>query len=146
VTCIDFDTDALAIDAEEARKRGCADRTTFLRADLLPIARQETRISVGQQHAIYGLGVCDYLTNEGIDLLLQWAHDHLVEGGWLLLTNRAAASPDRAFAEHILDWPGLHRTVDEIRQLVVKSPFGSEELSVEVEETGVNIVARTRRK
>jgi extracellular factor (EF) 3-hydroxypalmitic acid methyl ester biosynthesis protein len=145
VTCLDSDADALATDAERARLHGCSDRITFLQADLLPLIGGQTRISLGLQQAIYGLGVCDYLKDEQIAVMLKWAYDHLAAGGWLLLTNRDAASPDRAFAEHVLDWPVVHRTTEDLSALVAGSPFGSAALTIGREEAEVNLIARCRK-
>jgi hypothetical protein len=144
-TCIDGDADALAADAGRARELGCADRITFLRADLSAVVAGQSSVALGPQHAIYGLGVCDYLTDEQVGALLDWIHDLLVPGGWTVLTNRDAVSPDRAFTEHILDWPVLHRTAEEFRGLLARSRFGGGAPELTREEAGVNLLARCRK-
>jgi extracellular factor (EF) 3-hydroxypalmitic acid methyl ester biosynthesis protein len=146
VTCIDNDADTLLIDAARASDLHCADRITFMQADLNDVERIQGSISLGPQHAIYGLGVCDYMSDAQIRSLVEWAHGWLVPGGWLLLTNRDAASPDRAFTEHILDWPVIHRTPEEFTRLLAGSRFEAASLEVETDDDGVNLFARCRRR
>ena len=99
LTCIDADADDLTAAADSAGQQNCADHITFLEADLLDMIDGVGPISLGPQHVIYGLGVCDYLTDDQVKTLLDWAHGLLVAGGWVIVTNREAASPDRAFVE-----------------------------------------------
>ena len=146
LTCIDADADDLTAAADSAAQLGCADHITFLEADLLDMIDGVGPISLGPQHVIYGLGVCDYLTDEHVKALLDWAYDLLSAGGWLIVTNREAANPDRAFIEHILDWPAVHRTQDEITSLFSQSKFRGLPVEIIAEETGVNLIARCCKK
>src|SRR5208283_4063647 len=102
-------------------------------------------VSLGPQHVIYGLGICDYLDGEQVRKLLDWVYPLFLQGGWLLLTNRDAASPDRAFAEHILDWPAIHRTSDEFAGLLAHSPFAGMPTEITKDDTGVTLLARCRK-
>jgi CRP-like cAMP-binding protein len=145
VTCLDGDPETLLANKALAEDRGCADRITFLQADLTAILHGQASVALGPQHMIYGLGVCDYLEDDEVRTLLDWAHDRLAPGGRLVLTNRDAASPDRAFAEHILDWPVIHRTPEEFAALFAGSRFGAAPPEVSREEAGVNLFARCRR-
>jgi CRP-like cAMP-binding protein len=143
VTCIDNDPDALLYNTERAKDLDADDRITFLKADLLAVVEGRAGGSLGVQRAIYGLGVCDYLKDDQIVVLLNWAHDQLERGGGLLLSNRDAARSDRAFAEHILDWPIAYRTQEQLRELAARSRFGAAE--VRAEESGVILLARCRK-
>ena len=144
VTCIDADADALAADAAQAQERGCYGRVTFLHADLSNLVAGRGPVSLGPQNVIYGLGVCDYLNDEDVAHLLDWVHGLLVVGGRVLLTNRDAASPDRAFTEHVLDWPVVHRTANKVRRLFAESKFAGPP-QMETEEAGVNLFAHCRK-
>jgi extracellular factor (EF) 3-hydroxypalmitic acid methyl ester biosynthesis protein len=124
-TCIDNDPDALLYNAERARDLDCSEQITFLQVDLLAVVQGRAGGSLGLQHAIYGLGVCDYLTDDQVLALLNWAHEQLEAGGWLLLTSRDAGGRDRVFAEHILDWPIIWRTPEQLRALAAQSRLPS---------------------
>jgi CRP-like cAMP-binding protein len=144
VTCLDGDADTLLLNANQARELGCADRITFLQADLPTIIRGKGSVSLGPQLLIYGLGVCDYLNDEQVQQLLNWIYDLLVPGGWVVLTNRDAANPDRAFTEHILDWPTIHRKPEEFGELFARSRCGRLP-EIKREEAGVNLFALFRK-
>ena len=145
VTCLDADADDLLVAAESARQHGCADRITFLQADLLDVVEELGAISLGPQHAIYGLGVCDYLNDDQVKALLNWMHDLLPAGGSAMLTNRDMSNPDRAFVEHILDWPVIHRTPEAFAELFAQSKFRGAPVEMGHEETGVNLFAHCRK-
>jgi len=144
-TCIDADAGALAIDAARARERRRADRVTFLHADLPDLVAGRGPVSLGPQHVVYALGICDYLNDSEVVHLLNWVHGLLAPGGRVLMTNRDAASPDRAFAEHILDWPVVHRTPDEFGRLFAESGFAGLPVEMGREEAGVNLFAYCRK-
>jgi hypothetical protein len=76
---------------------------------------------------------------------LNWAHGLLYPGGWLVLTNRDAASPDRAFTEQILDWPVVHRTAEEFANLFAASRF-ADRPQIQREDADVNLIACCRKQ
>ena len=99
-----------------------------------------------QQHVIYGLGVCDRL-DDNIGLLLKWAHDKLVPGGWLMLTSLSHEGENtyRAFVEYILDWPVSHRTCDHFKDLISRAAFDWATSDIRVDDSKVNIIVRCRK-
>jgi extracellular factor (EF) 3-hydroxypalmitic acid methyl ester biosynthesis protein len=148
VTCLDGDPDVLAANAEAAGRIAGGNRITFLQADLAGLIQGAATLSLGPQHVLYGLGVCDYLTDEQLrggegrgPGLLRWARDHLRPGGWLVLSNRSTASRDRAFAEHILDWPIIHRTPEDFAALFTEAGFPAAP-QIENDEAGGLFLAR----
>ena len=144
VTCVDPDADELMISGKRAQELGRNDSVTFMRANLLEVVRGQATLALGPQQVIYGLGVCDYLGEADVRLLLDWAHERLVPGGVLILTNKDAANPDRAFTEHILDWPVRYRTREEVGKLFAESHFGRVP-EISMEDAGVAIFARCRK-
>jgi hypothetical protein len=144
VTCVDADPRSLAANSDRARELGCADRITFMQADLLTVVGGKAAVRFEPQQTIYGLGVCDYLNDGQVVALLDWVHGVLTTGGWVILTNRDAASPEHAFVEHILDWPVSPRTQEEFGGLFLRSAFKSRPEFVR-EDAGVNLFARCRR-
>jgi len=87
---------------------------------------------------IYALGLCDYLSDRpGSESCSTGFTIHLSPGDWVVLTNRDAASPDRAFTEHILDWPVMHRTQEQFAGLFARSRFADLSLEISREDAGV---------
>jgi extracellular factor (EF) 3-hydroxypalmitic acid methyl ester biosynthesis protein len=123
VTCIGNDASTLLASAAHARQQGCADRITFLQADLGRLLHGQEHVALGGQQIIYGLGVCEHLGDADIRALLQWAHGLLSPGGFLLLSNFDLPSSDRAFLEHILDWSVTFRSRAAFRSLLADTPF-----------------------
>jgi hypothetical protein len=144
-TCIDGDADALRAASEAARDLGCADRITFLQADVVDLATGLGPVNLGPQQLIYALGLCDYLTDEQVRQLLDWVQDHLAEGGSVALTNLDAANPDLLFMEHILEWRVYARTEARLRELFAGSRFGGRPLAVQRDEGGAGLLARCRK-
>jgi extracellular factor (EF) 3-hydroxypalmitic acid methyl ester biosynthesis protein len=142
VTCLDADADALSVNGQRARELHQDNRITFLQTDLASVLGGAGSVALGPQQVIYGLGVCDYLSDDQVTALLDWAHGLLSPGGCVVLTNRDASSPDRAFVEHILDWPVRHRTEVELGQLFARSRFQGRPPQFVREEAGVNLFAR----
>jgi extracellular factor (EF) 3-hydroxypalmitic acid methyl ester biosynthesis protein len=140
-TCIDSDPEALRIASEAARERGCADRITFLRADVMDLARGQGRVSLGPQQIIYGLRLCDYLIDEQVPVLLDWVFDHLPDGGTLALTGLDLAPSDRAFLEHTLEWHVHSRSEERLRDLAAKSRFRDHPPMVRRDGAGLFLVA-----
>jgi extracellular factor (EF) 3-hydroxypalmitic acid methyl ester biosynthesis protein len=140
-TCIDSDVDALRSTSEAAKDLGCADHITFLQADVLDLALGLGRVELGPQQLIYALGLCDYLTDEQVQRLLDWVHDHLGEGGLAALTNLDVTASDQAFMEHILEWKVFSRTEEQLRELFGRSRFRDGPLTVQREGAGVGVVA-----
>jgi CRP-like cAMP-binding protein len=120
-TCLDADPEALRLASEAAQERGCADRITFLRADVLDLARGQGRVSLGPQQVIYGLRLLDYFSDQQVPVLLDWVNAHLPAGGVAALTALDLAAPDRAFLDHILEWHVHTRNEERLRQLAAES-------------------------
>ncbi len=140
-TCIDGDSEALRLASEAARERGCAERITFLRADVMDLVRGQGRVSLGPQQIIYGLRLCDYLSDEQVPALLDWVHDHLTDGGTVALTGLDLAPADRAFLEHILEWHVHSRSEDRLRQLAANSRFRDHPPTVRRDGAGLLLIA-----
>jgi extracellular factor (EF) 3-hydroxypalmitic acid methyl ester biosynthesis protein len=137
-TCLDPDPDALRLASEAARERGCAERITFLRADVMDLARGQGRVSLGPQQVIYGLRLCDYLGDDQVPVLLDWVHAHLAGGGAVALTGLDLAPPDRAFLEYVLEWRVHSRGEGRLRELARESSF--REPAPEVHRDGASLL------
>jgi CRP-like cAMP-binding protein len=139
-TCIGGDPEALRAVAEVARDRGSADHITFLQADVIGLASDLGRVTLGPQRLIYALGLCDYLPDARLRQLLDWLYDHLDAGGSVALDNLHDANPDLAFMEHVLEWHVHARPEERLRELVAGSKFRGPAPRVERDEAGLFLV------
>lgn len=138
-TCIDVDTQALLAAARLAEHRGYVQQMTFLQGNVVLIVEGQEQMSLPPQQVIYALGFCDYLSDEQFTTLLNWAYDHLLDGGSVVLTNLDVANPDRQLMEHILEWKLNHRTPGQLGAIVARSKFGHLPLDIQPEESGVTL-------
>jgi hypothetical protein len=107
--------------------------------------RQSRRTWRGSLAAEWGRkarrGLTDYLEDALVLKLIDWAHDALVPGGTLIVGNVVPANPTRAFMDHILQWPLIHRTADEMSDLFAQSRCGETHVAMELEPAGVDLFA-----
>jgi CRP-like cAMP-binding protein len=147
-TCIGDDPEALRALSETAAGLGETRHITFLQANVAGLARGLGRVDLGPQRLIYGLGMCDYLTDEQLagkppdrsHSLFNWLYDHLEPGGWLALDNLSANNPDLRFLEYVLEWRVNARTEERLRGLLAGSRFAGGPLKVEKDEGGLFLV------
>ena len=83
----------------------------------------------------------DYLEDQLVVSLLDWAHKTLLPGGKVALGNFAVGNPDRVFLDHIMEWVLNHRTPDQLKELFARSAFKSAPVEVIRDETGVQLLA-----
>ena len=140
-TCIDIDNEALSFASERAREMGVQDRVSFAQDNVLRLSRGRGKTTIPPQHMIYSVGLIDYLEDEHIVRLLDWAHDQLLPGGTVVLGNFDVGNPDKAFMDHILEWRLIHRTPDDLRSLFARSKFGDSPVDVRSEQTRINLFA-----
>jgi extracellular factor (EF) 3-hydroxypalmitic acid methyl ester biosynthesis protein len=142
VTGIDIDHASLTFCAEEARKRSLGDEKLRLFQDnLVKLAFGRGRVVIPKQHFIYSMGLIDYLENELVVRLINWAHEQLAPGGTLALGNFAASSRDRPFMDYIMEWILIHRSPDEMRELFARSHFGRADVRIDSDSSGIQLFA-----
>jgi hypothetical protein len=144
-TCIDIDAEALAYASQLAVRLGVAEQFTFAQDNAVRLAQGRGRTALAPQQLIYSLGLTDYLEDDLVLKLIDWAYEQLLPGGRLIIGNVVPANPTRAFMEHILDWPLIHRTADELRALFARSRFGAAPVALELEPAGVDLFATCTR-
>ena len=76
---------------------------------------------------VYTTGFTDYLPDELLLRLLHAAHDALRPGGTLLIGQFAELDvhPDRCGLEWVTDWNLIYRTPENLRGLLMRTPFGN---------------------
>jgi CRP-like cAMP-binding protein len=143
-TCIGDDPEALRALTEIAANQGR--HITFLQADVAGLARGLGRVDLGPQRLIYGLGLCDYLSDEQLAgkepdrSLLNWLYEHVQPGGWLALDNLSATNPDLQFMEYVLEWRVNARSDERWRELLSASRFRGAPLKVHKDDAGLFLV------
>jgi hypothetical protein len=141
-TGIDLDAGAIAFCAAEARARCLNNQTIRLHQEnLIRLAFGRSRIPIAGQDFVYSMGLIDYLADELVVRLMNWAHDQLAPGGTLALGNFALGNPERPYMDHVLDWLLIHRSPDQLRDLFARSKFGKTEVRVDADVSGIQLFA-----
>jgi len=144
-TCIDIDPAALAYARGLAEEHGVAGKMTFARDNVVHLSAGRGKTALAPQQLIYSVGLIDYLEDAYVVALLSWAHDVLLPGGTLIVGNFDTSSPDRAWMDHILEWPLIYRSEDDLRRLFRESTFAGAPVVVHRETQGVQLFAVARR-
>jgi len=134
-TCVEIDNQALQATARRAERAGVSERFTLIQGDV--VASVGEVAGLPQQHAIYALGLGEYLGDDQMVDLIDFACERIAPGGTIIVTNLAATSPDRGLMSHLLGWKTHHRTAEDLRGLFARSRFGAAALDVAADETGV---------
>jgi hypothetical protein len=144
-TCIDNDNEAIAFVREKAERTGVANRMTLVHDNVVRIACGKRSHVLEPQDLIYSVGLTDYLADEYVITLLNWAHAQLAPGGAMLLGNFDIANPDKVLMDSLVDWRLIHRSRDDLKRLFQCSRFASAEVEIFTEGENVNSFAMARR-
>jgi extracellular factor (EF) 3-hydroxypalmitic acid methyl ester biosynthesis protein len=145
-TCIDIDPESLKYSRDMAEKLGVSQKMTFAQENAIRLALGRGELALAPQDLIYSLGLIDYLQDDLVVALLGWIYQNLRQGGLAVLGNFDVSSPDRAFADHILEWELIYRSPEDLRRLFRASRFGDDiDVRIEHESTGVQLFAFARR-
>jgi extracellular factor (EF) 3-hydroxypalmitic acid methyl ester biosynthesis protein len=141
-TGIDIDEAALSFCAERAEKLGISNgKLVLFQDDLVKLSLGRGRIAIPKQDFIYSMALMDYLEDEVVVRIVNWAHEQLAPGGTLAVGNFATGNPDKPFMDYIVEWLLIHRTPDQMRQLFALSKFGKSEVRVDADPTGTQLFA-----
>jgi hypothetical protein len=140
-TCIDIDNEALAFAANLAAEKKVADRMHFARENVVRLAQGKVKMTLPPQNLIYSIGLIDYLQDDLVVALIDWAFDHLLPGGTLVVGNFDSSNPDKILMDHILEWPLIHRSSEALQDLFARSRFGGAAVRVQLEAANVNLFA-----
>jgi len=144
-TCIDVDSQALAHTSAIANQLGVADQFVFAKDNVVRLARGRGQTVLDPQALIYSLGLTAYLDDEAVVQLIDWAFDHLLPGGTLILGSVLPSNPDKVYMDHILEWRLIHRSADHLRDLFDRSRFRSTRVLLRAEPAGVDLFATCRK-
>jgi extracellular factor (EF) 3-hydroxypalmitic acid methyl ester biosynthesis protein len=141
-TGIDIDEAALSFCAGRAEKLGIStDSLALFQDDLVKLSRGCGRITIPKQHFIYSMGLMDYLEDEPVVSIINWAHEQLAPGGTLALGNFSTGNPDKPFMDYIVEWLLIHRTSEQMRELFARSKFGKSDIRIDTDATGIQLIA-----
>ncbi|MFU8874435.1 SAM-dependent methyltransferase [Micromonospora sp. SL4-19] len=137
------DVDALALDHVRARVAGTPVDTqlTFIQENLVYAAAGRRPLPVADQDLVYSIGLIDYFPDRIVVALMNLAHRMLRPGGRLILGNFHPANGTKAFMDHVLAWPLIHRDEADLDRLYAASAFGRASTSIRFEAERINLFA-----
>jgi extracellular factor (EF) 3-hydroxypalmitic acid methyl ester biosynthesis protein len=144
-TCIDIDFDALAYASGIARELGVTDHFNFAQDNVVRLCQGRGHTALSPQALIYSVGLTDYLQDNYVLDLINWAYDMLQPEGTLIIGNVVPSNPTRVFMDHVLEWVLIHRSEDELRSLFSRSRFGTSPVRFVLEPAGVDLFAFCRK-
>jgi len=92
-----------------------------------------------QYDMIWSAGLFDYLDRRTIVVLLKRVWKHLKEGGRIVFGNFGPENPTRNGMELVGQWNLIHRSAQELVEIVRETKLPVREIDVEAEPNGVNL-------
>ena len=138
-TCVDSDEEALIAGARRAERQRLQERLSFVLGNAVP--SEAADLSLRPQHLVYALGLCEYLSDEQVTAMLDWAHEILLPGGRLIVTNLAQGHADQELMSNLLRWQTQQRSGDQMRALFAGSRFAGRAIELSLDEVQVTLTA-----
>ncbi|HET9036631.1 MAG TPA: class I SAM-dependent methyltransferase [Myxococcaceae bacterium] len=153
ITLADFDAFALEHAAKQLRRaaetRKISVPVTTVRISAFELIRDPaTRKPLdeitqsGRFDLIVVAGLLDYLSATVSKRLIAVLREYLAPDGAMLLTNLHARNPWRAFMLYVGDWDCLHRTREQLEELVDDQPVRFKTVVTRTDETETNLFLR----
>ena len=142
-TCVDLDEEALIAGARRAESPRLHERMSFLFGNAVP--SEAAGLSLGPQHLVYALGLCEYLADDQVVAMLDLAYQTLLPGGRLMITQLAQGHADQDLMGNLLHWHAHHRSGDEVRALFARSRFAGQPLDLSLDDAQVTLTASCRK-
>ena len=137
ITCIDTAPHAFERPAREIRSQQMENSVAFVHENVMQIFKD--RVFLGLQKVIFGPNILDYIEDNHVVELLDWAYKKMLPNSLLILVQTHEQNPDRVYLEHILEWPFHYRSRDSLRRLFARSKFGDEGLDIKLDPNGVQM-------
>lgn len=90
---------------------------------------------------VWSAGLFDYLNTRRAVFLLERVREMMAEGGKIVIGNFSKDNPSRAYMEIVGEWMLIHRTREEMADMMVQAGFDPAKVTVDSDETGVNLFA-----
>jgi CRP-like cAMP-binding protein/SAM-dependent methyltransferase len=140
-TLIDVDFQALLHVSELAYGHGLKDHVHSTVKNLVYLALGRGELEAPEQDLVYSLGLIDYFNDNMVLRVIDHVHGVLRPGGRILLGSFHPRNPSKAFLDHVLEWPLIHRTEDELSHLFERSAFARPATAVRFEKQQIYFVA-----
>jgi extracellular factor (EF) 3-hydroxypalmitic acid methyl ester biosynthesis protein len=140
-TLLDIDLHALAYVADEVKSRGLKRQMTMLSENLIRLAVGKAKAEIANQDLVYSIGLTDYFGDELVVRLMDLIYTMLRPGGRVILGNVHTRNPSKGLMDHVLDWPLIHRTEDDMDRLYASSKFGRPSTNIRFEDEQLNMFA-----
>jgi len=99
----------------------------------LMFSKKSIKRKLGKFHFIYSMGLFDYLTTPVAKAVIDKLYNLLLPGGELVIGNFHVSNPSKCFMEYWGDWYLMHRTEEELKNLLINSD--SKAVSIIFEDT-----------
>jgi extracellular factor (EF) 3-hydroxypalmitic acid methyl ester biosynthesis protein len=140
-TCVDIDPVALESVAEKVNANKLGQKIRLHKENIVRMALGKGKTRIPPQAMIYSTGLIDYLQDRLVVAMMDWSFDHLQPGGKLVLGNFNKGNPDKTFMDYIGEWVLIHRSPDDLRELFSRSKFGNRTVTVDQDETSIQLFA-----
>ena len=146
VRCVDADSQALAFVDAGLQARPTNVSLEMVHQDLVALCEERATLALEPSDVIVLNGLIDHLPVRLVGSLLRWCRDQLAPGGRLVLT-AMGPTPDARFMEHLLHWPLMRRTAEELLGLCEAAGLQAEvsDRSPGLDDGGIVIVSSRAR-
>jgi extracellular factor (EF) 3-hydroxypalmitic acid methyl ester biosynthesis protein len=100
-------------------------------------AQDDTDEDLSGYDIVYCAGLFDYLSQRVCQRLVDLFCRMAKPGGLVIVTNVASSNPRRACMEYLMEWNLIHRSIDEMNDLIPDIPV--KRTDVKADATGVNL-------
>jgi extracellular factor (EF) 3-hydroxypalmitic acid methyl ester biosynthesis protein len=137
------DCEPAALESAESRLRAATSMYRLVAGNVLRVA---SRLSAEPRFDLIAAGgLFDYLTDKAIVSVLRVIRSLLAPGGRLFFTNIAKGNEWRPLMEYGLNWRIVERTSEQIEGLCRNAGFGTSEVAISREATGVTFLVNVDR-
>ena len=133
IHCVDQENEAIFYAEKLLEGKPYKDRIHLERADLFRLSTKN------KYDLIWSAGLFDYLDARIASILLRRVWRHLKKDGQIIFGNFSPENPTRYGMELAVHWKLIHRTANELVQLVQSARLPYSRLKVEEESLGVNL-------
>ncbi len=98
-------------------------KLSFIKADVISFFKSESfnRYKVVKFDLIYSIGLADYLPDSILGSLMRYSFNSLCVGGCLIIAHKNIKIYPALVADWMCDWKFLPRSVNDLKQLIMKS-------------------------
>lgn len=122
-----------------------AETVTLAHQSFDAIVSGEATLHLEPQQLIASLRLAEFSSDDELLTALEWIHAQLAPGGVALLANVSASHPDRLLVSHLLDWPMVFRSREELSALLHRSPFDRSRIQLDTDRAGSRTFAILQR-